>query len=149
MIVVMYEGVGRVPSKKNSKRIFRRGGRTIVIPSKIHEKWHKQCMIDLKEGGLPNIPIQRVKVCKCTIYYPDHHAADNTNKVESIHDLLVDVGILIDDNWKVLPSTFQQASYRKAEGGFKIHLTIDEAHPDNEGLILSSLPIIEDLSTDY
>lgn len=142
----MYEGEGRVPSKKNSKRIFKRGKRTIVLPSKIHEKWHKDAMIYLKAFGVPNTPIMRVMKCKCVIYYPDHRVADNTNKVESIHDLMVDAKVLHDDSWQVMPKTSQEALYRKNKGGFKLYLTIDETHPDNKRLAVKTLPVVEVIS---
>lgn len=146
MIVLKYELEGRVPSKKNSKRIFRKRGKTFVLPSKLHEKWHKVCMAEIQLIGIPNVPIERVQLCKCIIYYPDHYRADNTNKVESVHDLLVDAKIIADDNFKVMPNTLQNGKYRKNLGGFEIYLTIDPKHPDNKDLDLDTLPIVEKLS---
>jgi len=90
---------GRIPSKKNSKRVFARGGRVIVIPSENHEAWHEEWSYKIKKFRLKK-PIEKCKV-DITFYAPDKRIADSTNKAESIMDLLVDNGILVDDNWFV------------------------------------------------
>ena len=37
------------------------------------------------------------------IWYPDNRKADNSNKFESIADMLVEAKKLPDDNWKIMP----------------------------------------------
>lgn len=88
---------GKVPSKKNSKRRVQRGAHVFMVPSKAHEDWHTVQMWALKghkhiaEPGLITL----------TFYPPDRRPRDLTNSAESIMDLLVDAGILEDDNWFV------------------------------------------------
>lgn len=88
---------GRVPSKKNS-RINIRAGRS--FPSKKYTEWHEDASWQLF------IQKKKVGIKKCTIeiefYPPDKRRYDLTNKAESIMDLLVDNGILEDDNASVV-----------------------------------------------
>ncbi len=91
---------GRIPSKKNSKRVFARGGRVIVIPSENHQAWHEEQSYRIKKFR-PKKPIEKCKV-KMTFYAPDKRKADLDNKATSILDLLVDNGIILDDSWFVV-----------------------------------------------
>jgi len=95
---------GRVPSKKNSKRIMRsKSGRTLVLPSKNHQEWVRGAILELKSAtyGLETIKVaQHVDL---VFYSPDKRKYDLTNKAESIMDALVDAGILLDDNYEVVP----------------------------------------------
>ena len=90
---------GRIPSKKNSKKIIQHGGRTFLVPSSNYAKWHKEA---LKEVGsqCPGhmLPIKAALI-ELTFYAPDRIRGDLTNKAESVMDLLVDTGVLKDDNW--------------------------------------------------
>lgn len=86
---------GRIPSKKNS-RITTRSGRS--FPSKKYTEWHKGASKQLI--GTKPFPI--VKKIRIVFHMPDNRNADLTNKAESVMDLLVDNGIIIDDNWKVV-----------------------------------------------
>lgn len=89
---------GRIPSKKNSRNIFNRGGRIINVPSAKHQEWH-----DNAEWQIPIEAQQGFDKCsiELTIFAPDKRPGDLTNKAESVMDLLVDVGVLADDNWYV------------------------------------------------
>lgn len=88
---------GDVPSKKNSRNIFCRGNRPINIPSKNYVDWHDEQMWLMKKHK-PKKPLDHANV-QIVIYPKTQRAADLTNKAESIMDLLVDAGILQDDNW--------------------------------------------------
>jgi len=90
---------GRVPSKKNSKRIFARGGRVIAIPSENHEVWHEEQSYMIKKFR-PKNPIEKCEV-EILFYAPDKRKADLSNKAESLMDLLVDNNFIVDDNWFV------------------------------------------------
>ena len=48
--------------------------------------------------------VPKVKKVTLSFWAPDKRAADLTNKAESIMDLLVDRGILSDDNWHIIPN---------------------------------------------
>lgn len=88
---------GNVPSKKNSKQIICRGSRPMLLPSESYKAWHETQMWILKRFRPPE-PLKSVKV-EITLYAESARKADLTNKAESIMDLLVDAGILHDDNW--------------------------------------------------
>lgn len=92
MITFILEG--RIPSKKNSKIITRHG----LISSAKYREWE-----DTQLWLLPNIS-SPVKKCEIEIIFtfPDLRSADLTNKAESIMDLLVKGGILLDDSWQVV-----------------------------------------------
>ena len=94
---------GFPPSKKNSKQVFVKNGRMIVIPSKRHKEWHTECSQTLKIEPQGTLGIKRVEHTTCTIYSPTLRKYDLSNKWESVADLLVDMGILEDDNVDVLP----------------------------------------------
>lgn len=91
---------GRIPSKKNSKRRIQRGRNIFMVPSREHQLWHVQASAQLPK--LPK-PLQYTSGIEFTLYAPDKRKADLSNKWESVADLLVDNGILADDNWFVVP----------------------------------------------
>ena len=97
---------GRIPSKKNSKRIARiqRGpqrGRTVLVSSRNHNIWHHSAQIELLEQKARPMTGQLSVAMK--FWFPDNRRSDLTNKAESVMDLLVDVGIIEDDNVAVCP----------------------------------------------
>lgn len=89
---------GRVPSKKNGKIMICRGKRPILISTPQFAAWHEEQLWKLKS--------YKKKYDECSIvlkfFAPDNRSSDLTNKAESIMDLLVDAGILKDDNWFVV-----------------------------------------------
>ena len=91
---------GRIPSKKNSKRVFSRGNRVIVIPSENHEVWHEEQSYRIKRFR-PKKPIEKCEV-EMMFYAPDRRRADLDNKSTTILDLLVDNQIILDDSWFVI-----------------------------------------------
>jgi hypothetical protein len=95
MKIILYN---RIPSKKNAKIISCRGSRPMLFPSANHKKWHIDASKQLigQKPIPPNIPIT------FTYYAPDNRAGDLSNKFESVADLLVDNGLIEDDNWFIL-----------------------------------------------
>jgi len=92
---------GRIPSKKNSRIINRKTGKS--FPSKNYQEWHKDASKQL-QGRIPDEAIECTKKVTITFYAPDKRKYDLTNKAESIMDLLVDNKILEDDNYQVVPN---------------------------------------------
>ena len=92
---------GHIPSKKNSKRLVR--GR--LISSKAYMKWHDEKMWEMKQYKAPKHFFGTVRL---TFYARDKRKNDLTNKAESIMDLLVDSGILPDDNWYEVPRLYME-----------------------------------------
>jgi Holliday junction resolvase RusA-like endonuclease len=91
---------GRIPSKKNSRNLFVRGGRLMNIPSTKYAAWHKEAIVQI-----PNEAVQKIKdvdLITLSFWAPDKRASDLTNKAESIMDLLVDAQVIPDDNWWIV-----------------------------------------------
>jgi len=113
-----YTFEGLIPSKKNSKIIVCRGSRPMLIPSKKYKEWHEEQMWLLKKA-VPSKPIEYVDAMWLEFGAGTRHKWDLTNKAESIMDILVDAGILEDDNHSVVPSlSLQFAGYDKERGHF-------------------------------
>ena len=92
--------LGRIPSKKNSRVKYKNGA---IGVSKAYTVWHKNAMNQLFIQRIKKSKLENINI-KLSIYYPDLIKADNTNKAESVMDLLVDYGLIKDDNWKCVPS---------------------------------------------
>lgn len=89
---------GAVPSKKNSRNIFVRNGKIINTPSKRYKEWHNSVALPLalqfKNCTVIDYPIS----INIVLYYGTKHRHDLDNALGSLMDLLVDVGILVDDD---------------------------------------------------
>lgn len=125
--IVTFQLDGRIPSKKNSKRIFvnPRTKRPIIASQKNYMDWHaiQSLQLNLQKSKY-DLPIKKCEKITVKLFYGDLRKADNSNKVESVHDLLVDNGILEDDNWQVTGRTEQIPEYRKGEPGCEIILQV-------------------------
>lgn len=78
--------LGRVPSKKNSKRRIKRGGSVFMVPSEAHEAWHEAASYQIA-GHRPEKPLGRCSV-EITIYAADRRHFDLSNATESLMDLI-------------------------------------------------------------
>lgn len=116
--------LGETPSKKNS-RINTKSGRS--FPSARYQKWHKAVVSQLEDLLLTK-QIKRFIGCKvkliATFYHGDLTRRDSDNQLSSILDTLVDVGILDDDNWKVIPLKLIVDEYDK--GNPRCEIEIEE-----------------------
>lgn len=101
---------GRIPSKKNSKQIIKVKGKPRIISSNAHKLWHSVAMLQI--GSDRGAMIKRCSV-QIDIYFPDKRKADLTNKAESLMDLIVDAGVIEDDNWKCVNELHLLAWYDK------------------------------------
>lgn len=92
---------GRIPSKKNSREVIMRGRRKLYVPNSKYQAWHEEqsaiLMTSRGRLGLPKEPLSRCGIVM-RLTFPDARRSDLTNKAESVMDLLVDNGILKDDN---------------------------------------------------
>lgn len=75
-----------------------RGKFPMLLPSAKHKEWHDDAVKQLVgvKPIPPNTPIT------FTMFAPDARKGDLSNKFESVADVLVDVGIMEDDNWFVM-----------------------------------------------
>ena len=93
---------GRIPSKKNSRQTIYNKGRCLSIPSKRYNEWHEDASWQLKEQKVKFY--ENAVAMRIVFFAPDNRNADLTNKAESVMDMLVDNGIIKDDNWFVIKS---------------------------------------------
>lgn len=100
---------GEVPSKKNS-RINTRTGRS--FPSKQYQTWHSQSLLVLR--GLPPVDAAQVEI-HITFIHGTLRRRDSDNGTSSVLDLLVDAGILPDDNWRIVRRIVIDNEYKKNE----------------------------------
>lgn len=97
--MVKFSITGRIPSKKNSKIIICRGKYPTMLPSKAHQEWHREASRQLNQTP----KCKEIAEISIIIFAPDKRKGDLTNKAESLLDLLVDNGIIQDDNWFEIP----------------------------------------------
>jgi len=122
MANISFEINGNIPPKKNSRINLRNG---VSIPSKRYKEWHLSSVKQIKSqlhDKTHLIPLNNLKYLYVVLYYDSLRRKDNSNTVESIHDLLVDCGVLVDDCWQVTGVTIQKPIYRKNNAGALITL---------------------------
>jgi len=130
--IVVFELDGLIPSKKNSKQMYknRRTGKFFPASSDKYKQWQQTAsyQINLQKSShkLIKFPIQKCKFIRVTLFFGTLGRADNTNKVESVHDLLVDTGIIADDDWQSTGVTTQIPEYRKNKPGAYIVMEVSQ-----------------------
>lgn len=98
-----YTFPGEVPSKKNSKQLICVKGRSILLPSKNYRAWEKIAKSIITLYGRPVRPLISAKL-NIRIFHGDLIKRDTNNATQGIQDVLVDMGVLVDDNWMVIGS---------------------------------------------
>lgn len=94
---------GSVPSKKNSKRIFARGNKVVVIPSERHELWYADATRQINQQNVEKIhDISEPVELTVEFYYSTKRKKDSDNSLSSLLDLLVGNHILADDNYSIV-----------------------------------------------
>ena len=116
VIVLPFE----TPSKKNSRMVDRRTGRT--FPSKAFKEWHKKALAYVMANYRID-PFQGPVSISLEFTHPTLRLSDADNKVSSIFDLLVDLRIIQDDNWKVITSFAAKNFYKKGEASCKVEIS--------------------------
>jgi len=131
-MIVTFDLDGTIPSKKNSKQIFKnsRTGKRFPSTSDRFKIWEQgsRYQINLQKGSRTDIvfPIKKCEYIECTLFYGDRRGRDNSNTIESIHDLLVDTGIILDDKWQITGTTIQIPIFREKEPGARIVIKVLE-----------------------
>lgn len=93
---------GRPITKKNSPRIIKVGNYHKVIPSKQYLAYEKDCLKQIT-GKYKKHVDYRVNI-KCLYYMPTRHKVDLTNLLNATNDILVEAGVIKDDNSKIVAS---------------------------------------------
>ena len=90
-------------TKKNSQRIFvnKSTGRHFVAPSEQYKNYEKSAGIYIPKAAMPlDIPLN----VKCLFYMPTKRRCDLTNLLEAIDDIMVEYGLIADDNYNIIAS---------------------------------------------
>lgn len=92
---------GRPITKKNSQRIVRVNGHSMILPSKAYKDYERDCLTqirlmhrDLKVTGKVNL--------KAVYFMPTRHKVDLANLIEATQDILKEAKVIPDDNCKVI-----------------------------------------------
>lgn len=107
------------PSKKNSRVVDRRTGRT--FPNKRYTEWHKAAALYVRQQNAHPLD-EGPFVLYLEFTHGDKIRRDSDNGVSSILDLLVDCGVLPDDNWMVVSKINVSNLYDKGNPG--VHISI-------------------------
>jgi Holliday junction resolvase RusA-like endonuclease len=107
------------PSKKNSRVVDRRTGRT--FPNKRYNEWHKAASLYVRQQHVHPLD-EGTFALYLEFTHGDRVRRDSDNGVSSILDLLVDCGILPDDNWMVVQKINVSNLYDKGNPG--VHISI-------------------------
>ena len=88
-------------AKKNNTKIIRNfaTGKPMVVQGDIYKQYEKDCGWFLKR---PAEPISCAVNVKCLFYRENARRCDLTNLLEAIDDILVNYGILEDDNFNII-----------------------------------------------
>ena len=91
-------------TKKNSQRILknRRTGKHFIAPSEAYEAYHEKALWMLSR--YPKSALDTPVNMKCTYFMPTRRVVDLCNLLECTCDVLVDAGVLKDDNSRIVVS---------------------------------------------
>lgn len=104
MVILTFEGT--IPSKKNSKLTGRNKytGKTFFTSSEKYKDWQQankgRIELQMVSHHIKTLPTAHITY---QFWVGDERKFDLSNKIESINDLFVDVGLIPDDNWSILP----------------------------------------------
>jgi len=91
---------GRIPSKKNNRRIIKKGTRKFSVPSAAYEAWElcevARLKATLNQPKLTNFSLE------ITPFLPDNGVRDTDNLLTSILDCLKTAGVIKDDRWQCM-----------------------------------------------
>jgi Holliday junction resolvase RusA-like endonuclease len=104
------EILGEPRTKKNSPQIRYKGAKCpmchkgrypFVSPSDAFEQYEQMALVQIRRGNTPiDVPVN----VKCVYYMGTHRRIDLCNLLEATCDILVDLGVLADDNSKIVAS---------------------------------------------
>ena len=92
--------LGRPITKKNHSRIVTQGNRRLLIPSQQYEQYEIDCLWQVPPKAKQRIdfPVNM----QCVYFMPTKRAVDLVNLLEATCDILVNAGVLADDNCSII-----------------------------------------------
>lgn len=93
---------GEPRTKKNSGQIIMSGGKPRLLPSKPYKEYRECCLWRIP--GWQKTRINYPVNMKCVYYMATKRKVDLVNLIEATCDILVDAGVIADDNSKIVVS---------------------------------------------
>lgn len=87
-------------TKKNSQRLIQAGGRCIPVTSKAYADYRNDCLRQITGVARTNIDTA-INLC-CVYYMQTRRRVDLVNLLEATCDILVDAGVIQDDNSNIV-----------------------------------------------
>lgn len=117
--------IGIAPvTKKNHSRIIYAHGRPMLIPSKQYQQYVKDASFFVPR--LP-APISTPVNVEYHFYMPTRRRCDLVNLIQSANDLLVEFGVLLDDNFTVVEShDYSRVHYDKDNPRTEVRIYDDQ-----------------------
>ncbi len=97
-----YEFKGAPIVKKNTQRSMWRYGRPFIYYSKQYKEWAEAAGYEIMAQGRPAEPIAEPVILRCLFYMPTRRRVDLSALYEGIQDVLVQSGVLADDNFNIV-----------------------------------------------
>lgn len=87
-------------TKKNSQRIFlnKKTGKPFITPSEAFRTYETMAKVFIPKTKINGIELN----LRAIFYMPTHRRCDLTNLLEAIDDILVNCGLIEDDNYTVI-----------------------------------------------
>lgn len=95
---------GAPRTKKNGSRIVIQGCARRIIPSAAYLDYAESSLWQLRRANRPKEPIATPVNVRCIYFMPTARRVDLVNLLEATCDILVDAGILADDNSDIVAS---------------------------------------------
>jgi len=101
--MIQVEIVGRIPSKKNNKRIIKVGGRYMLISSKAWVEFEKKILPEIQKQvkGI-SVPVRDTCEVRIDVKLKGKVRVDLDNTVSGVLDILQKAGVIEDDNLVVV-----------------------------------------------
>lgn len=99
MKLILY---GRPITKKNSSRIVTIGRYPRLLPSKQFVQYEKDCLRQIT--AKQRLGLSKPSNMKCVYFMPTRHRVDLCNLLAATCDILVNAGVIEDDNSKIIVS---------------------------------------------
>jgi len=125
-VIYRYVFRGEVASKKNSKVLARVKGRPMLLPSRKYQEWEKRARLAIMAGGRPTEPLKAARL-SMVIYHGDLIKRDSNNATQGVQDVLVDMGVIQDDNWMVIGTP--EVSHMVDVQDPRLEVTVEESEP--------------------
>lgn len=120
--------LGDPRTKKNSQRLVDAGGRTVPLASRAYTEYRDICLWQIPPPVRAMGITESVNL-KCVYYMGTRRKVDLCNLIEATCDILVDAGVLADDNSRVVAGhDGSRVLYDKKNPRVEIEITIIEDH---------------------